>query len=100
MPHPRASHPALLIEPELYQGMAFYDVEMERIRAELEADLQEQRDELEKERQALKFMYVLHPSEWLPTCLAIAQQLLTCENVHPRSHGFAGEWILRMPSGK
>ena len=58
IPHPlRASHPALLIEPELYQGMAFYDVEMERIRAELEADLQEQRDELEKERQALKFMY-------------------------------------------
>lgn len=54
--------------------MAFYDVEMERIRAELEADLQEQRDELEKERQALKFMYVLHPSEWPPTCLAIAQQ--------------------------
>ena len=79
----RATHPALLIEPELYQvcydhrllrsdicmlssalnqfskysqGMAFYDVDMEAKREELERDLQKQRAELDAERQALKFM--------------------------------------------
>ena len=73
--HPlRAPNPALIIEPELYQGVAFYDVEMERIREELEKDLQAQREELEAERQALKFMYAQCHLEWPPTCVVIAQQ--------------------------